>query len=64
LRACSWSSTTCNTCNSINYNPISSHGYHTSLLSILGYTVVWKDIDVNNAVIVSKYYEEDEDGLR
>ncbi|MEM3916866.1 MAG: DUF790 family protein [Candidatus Nitrosocaldus sp.] len=38
--------------------------YHTSLLSILGYTVVWKDIDVNNAVIVRKYYEEDEDGLR
>lgn len=34
--------------------------YYTSLLSILGYTIVWRDIDINNAVIV-KVYDKDKD---
>ncbi|SPC34064.1 putative XPB associated nuclease Bax1 [Candidatus Nitrosocaldus cavascurensis] len=35
--------------------------YYTSLLSILGYTIVWRDIDINNAVIVKVYDDKDKD---
>ncbi len=35
--------------------------YHTMLLSILGYTILWKDIDINNAVIVNLHDKDKDD---